>query len=153
MPKLLVKVHHKGGPGSGNWGHTGRPGLVGGSGGSGGRLPTPISNPRIDTRRPTYASKNDVMRVVSEGVIDGPRGQLGVEWFEEGRGWFPGGKSVGLGLNLGRSAGMSKSQRVQHASAVIDAVIDKFPDRVDLINVKFGDGEGGFNHVILDVKA
>lgn len=31
MTSLKIKVHRKGGPGSGNWGHSGRPGLIGGS--------------------------------------------------------------------------------------------------------------------------
>jgi len=58
MTSCIIKIRRKGGPGSGNWGHSGRPGMVGGSQPSKGSAHSwgAITKP---TRKYTYAKNRE----------------------------------------------------------------------------------------------
>lgn len=75
--KLLVQV--KGGPGSGNWGHTGRPGLRGGSGGG-------ASTGGAGSVVTIKANANKASTEQIDAIVEGSR-KVGEEYFGTALEW------------------------------------------------------------------
>lgn len=129
------RVIFMGGPSSGS-------GRASGSSG----LPQPVENPRIDTRRPTYESVDDIKTVLENSVVDGPNGQLGAEMFIEGKGWYP----LKVSGTIGESTAKSREERISDALRAIDIAQSK---NGSLVMFTYETGEGfERNEVTLDLQ-
>lgn len=54
MTSVKIRIRRKGGPGSGNWGHSGRPGMIGGSGPGSSAVFNPLTAKRSEMEKHGY---------------------------------------------------------------------------------------------------